>query len=141
MFNIVFLRLLHYVIALTSFFRQWFVKIAAFPLNKSDVGGIQSDARKLHKLPLHLGLIVTENEVSYIDIARTILWSATMGITYISLYDADGKICVQLFMPFLWGDWSRSHQTNSHLSQVTPNLVKSLQYVITKDYSERALGI
>ena len=33
------------------------------------------------------------------------------------------------------------HQTNSHLGQVTPNLIKSLQYVIKNDYSEGGGGL
>ncbi|XP_052807562.1 dehydrodolichyl diphosphate synthase complex subunit nus1-like [Mya arenaria] len=92
MMNIVLLRLIHYVLALGTFVKQCLLKIPALPFNKTDYSVVQSDARQLKKLPLHLGLILCEKELSYADIARTIVWSSAMGITYISVYDSNGVI-------------------------------------------------
>ncbi|WAR08347.1 NGBR-like protein [Mya arenaria] len=73
MMNIVLLRLIHYVLALGTFVKQCLLKIPALPFNKTDYSVVQSDARQLKKLPLHLGLILCEKELSYADIARTIV--------------------------------------------------------------------
>ncbi|KAH3736428.1 dehydrodolichyl diphosphate synthase complex subunit nus1-like [Dreissena polymorpha] len=89
---IVILRIIHYVVALTTFVKQWLLKYPVFPFKKTDIASVQSDARKLKKLPLHLGLLVLEDEFSYADIARLILWSSAMGISFVSVYDVNGLV-------------------------------------------------
>lgn len=48
----------------------------------------QSD---LEKLPVHIGLLVTEEELSSTDIANLVVWCMAVGISYISVYDNCGK--------------------------------------------------
>ncbi|XP_041044799.1 dehydrodolichyl diphosphate synthase complex subunit nus1 [Carcharodon carcharias] len=50
----------------------------------------RSDGRSLKKLPLHLGLVVTEEESSYADIANLVVWCMAVGISYVSVYDNQG---------------------------------------------------
>ncbi|XP_067839917.1 dehydrodolichyl diphosphate synthase complex subunit nus1 isoform X2 [Heptranchias perlo] len=50
----------------------------------------RSDGRSLKKLPLHLGLVVTEEETSYTDIANLVVWCMAVGISYVSVYDNQG---------------------------------------------------
>ena len=96
MFRIIFLRLIHYAIALGEFAFGIYKTIPYFHhfLPQKQIAGtkIEADAKTLRKLPLHVGLLVVENEFSLQDLANIIIWSVTMGISYISLYDMNGKL-------------------------------------------------
>lgn len=50
-----------------------------------------SDGRSLEKLPVHIGLLVAEEELSYTDIANLVVWCMAVGISYVSVYDNHGK--------------------------------------------------
>lgn len=50
-----------------------------------------SDGRSLEKLPVHIGLLVAEEEPSYTDIANLVVWCMAVGISYVSVYDNHGK--------------------------------------------------
>jgi len=90
------LNCVHYIAAVLSYCRHWFLRFHALSFSKTDTCIVQSDARKLKKLPLHIGLLFLEDEISYSDIANLVLWSATMGITFISLYDKNGKCIIKV---------------------------------------------
>uniref|UniRef100_A0A7J8KDT3 ditrans,polycis-polyprenyl diphosphate synthase [(2E,6E)-farnesyldiphosphate specific] n=1 Tax=Rousettus aegyptiacus TaxID=9407 RepID=A0A7J8KDT3_ROUAE len=49
----------------------------------------RADGRSLQKLPVHMGLVITEEEqeTSYSDIASLVVWCMAVGISYISVYD------------------------------------------------------
>lgn len=49
-----------------------------------------SDGRSLEKLPLHVGLLVTEEEPSYTDVASLVVWCMAVGVSYVSVYDNYG---------------------------------------------------
>ncbi|KAF7646258.1 hypothetical protein LDENG_00190860 [Lucifuga dentata] len=49
-----------------------------------------SDGQALEKLPVHIGLLVTEEEPSYTDIANLVVWCMAVGISYVSVYDNHG---------------------------------------------------
>ncbi|XP_078504609.1 dehydrodolichyl diphosphate synthase complex subunit NUS1 [Lissotriton helveticus] len=42
------------------------------------------------KLPLHVGLLVAEEEQSFPDMASLVLWCVAVGISYVSVYDNQG---------------------------------------------------
>ncbi|KAM9240405.1 dehydrodolichyl diphosphate synthase complex subunit NUS1 [Leptosomus discolor] len=50
----------------------------------------RSDGRTLQKLPVHMGLVVTEEEPSYADMASLVVWCMAVGISYVSVYDHNG---------------------------------------------------
>ncbi|XP_043857900.1 dehydrodolichyl diphosphate synthase complex subunit NUS1 [Dromiciops gliroides] len=51
----------------------------------------RSDGKSLEKLPVHMGLVVTEEEEpSFSDIASLVVWCMAVGISYISVYDHQG---------------------------------------------------
>lgn len=50
-----------------------------------------SDGKTLKKLPVHIGLLVAEEEPSYTDIANLVVWCMAVGISYVSVYDNHGK--------------------------------------------------
>ncbi|XP_032537450.1 dehydrodolichyl diphosphate synthase complex subunit NUS1 [Chiroxiphia lanceolata] len=50
----------------------------------------RADGRALGKLPVHVGLVVTEEEPSYADMASLVVWCMAVGISYVSVYDHNG---------------------------------------------------
>ncbi|XP_051730029.1 dehydrodolichyl diphosphate synthase complex subunit nus1 isoform X3 [Ctenopharyngodon idella] len=49
-----------------------------------------ADGRTIEKLPLHVGLLITEEEIHYSDIANLVVWCMAVGISYVSVYDNQG---------------------------------------------------
>ncbi|NXK80876.1 NGBR synthase, partial [Amazona guildingii] len=50
----------------------------------------RSDGSALQKVPVHMGLVVTEEEPSYADMASLVVWCMAVGISYVSVYDHNG---------------------------------------------------
>ncbi|KAL1781126.1 dehydrodolichyl diphosphate synthase complex subunit NUS1 [Sigmodon hispidus] len=50
----------------------------------------RADGRTLHKLPVHLGLLITELEHSFSAVASIVVWCVAVGISYVSVYDHQG---------------------------------------------------
>ncbi|XP_004702085.1 dehydrodolichyl diphosphate synthase complex subunit NUS1 [Echinops telfairi] len=52
----------------------------------------RADGRSLEKLPVHMGLVITEEapEPSFSDIATLVVWCMAVGVSYISVYDHQG---------------------------------------------------
>lgn len=92
------LRLIHYLISLGEFLRYLILflpaqtsLISVYKKSAASIVNIQSDSKKLKKLPAHLGFLVVEDEFSFQDLANMIVWSVALGISYISVYDINGK--------------------------------------------------
>ncbi|XP_031567481.1 dehydrodolichyl diphosphate synthase complex subunit nus1-like [Actinia tenebrosa] len=51
---------------------------------------IHLHSKNFTKLPLHISFLVLEPEISFEDVAKLIVWSMAMGISYISIYDRKG---------------------------------------------------
>ncbi|XP_054618445.1 dehydrodolichyl diphosphate synthase complex subunit nus1 isoform X1 [Dunckerocampus dactyliophorus] len=49
-----------------------------------------TDGKALDKLPVHIGLLVAEEEHSYTDIGNMVVWCMAVGISYVSIYDNHG---------------------------------------------------
>ncbi|XP_069370939.1 dehydrodolichyl diphosphate synthase complex subunit nus1 [Paralichthys olivaceus] len=93
-----------------------------------------SDGRSLEKLPVHIGLLVAEEEPSYTDIASLVVWCMAVGISYVSVYDNHGILrknnsrlleeIVRKQQDFLGGDGSKynleflSNGTDKHQHHV-----------------------
>lgn len=63
-----------------------------------------SDGRALTKLPVHIGLLVAEEEPSYTDIANLVVWCMTVGISHVSIYDNHGKHSHPNYCFYQWVD-------------------------------------
>ncbi|XP_006626351.2 dehydrodolichyl diphosphate synthase complex subunit nus1 [Lepisosteus oculatus] len=50
----------------------------------------RADGKSLEKLPLHVGLLIAEEEPRYTDIANLVVWCMAVGISYVSVYDNQG---------------------------------------------------
>lgn len=55
-------------------------------------GRWRKDGKSLEKLPGHVGLLVTEEETSYADMASLVVWCMAVGISYVSVYDHGGEL-------------------------------------------------
>ena len=53
---------------------------------------VQKDFENLKRVPVHLGIVLVEDDVSFKDIANMIIWCMLMGTTYISIYDRSGLL-------------------------------------------------
>ena len=94
-----FLRLIHYVIALAEFLQHLVLRMPLYaiftPMKlKTTASTIQEDSKLLKKIPSHVGILVAEDEFSLKDLANVIVWSVALGISYISVYDINGKAWV-----------------------------------------------
>ena len=66
-------------------------------LNNS-ISKLNKASKSLKRLPIHLGIVLVEDNFSFVDLANIILWSSAMDITCISLYDNSGiYTCLYLF--------------------------------------------
>ena len=52
---------------------------------------IQGDMKELKKVPMHLAIVVQEEELSYSDLANIVVWSFSVGVRNVSLYDPKGE--------------------------------------------------
>lgn len=94
MFEYLVLRFLHCILTFGVFIKQctnYFIHFGLAYKQKSSINLIKSDARHLKKMPVHLGIVVLEDNHSYSDIANIIIWSLALGISCISVYDIDGE--------------------------------------------------
>ncbi len=88
------LHIVHYILALRTILLELSKKFTnrfALKTHKQSPSRIRADSKNLKKLPLHIGFLIGEEDFSYTDIAKMLIWSMTMGITYISLYDRTGE--------------------------------------------------
>lgn len=53
---------------------------------------ILTEVATLTSLPRHLTLILLESNVDLTILAKIIVWSFTIGISYVSVYSTDGKL-------------------------------------------------
>lgn len=51
-----------------------------------------SDGRSLEKLPAHIGLMVAEEELSFPDVAKLVVWCMAVGVSWVSVYDNHGNL-------------------------------------------------
>ncbi|XP_072301136.1 dehydrodolichyl diphosphate synthase complex subunit nus1 [Eucyclogobius newberryi] len=49
-----------------------------------------NDGKSLEKLPLHIGLLVVDEEPCFTDVANLVVWCMAMGISHVSVYDDNG---------------------------------------------------
>lgn len=51
---------------------------------------IRQRSARLRRLPVHLGIVIVEENLHVIDIVRIVAWSMAAGISYITIYDHKG---------------------------------------------------
>ncbi|MEE6476122.1 hypothetical protein FKM82_010982 [Ascaphus truei] len=51
---------------------------------------LSGDGSSLAKLPVHIGLLISEEQESYTDVANLVVWCMAVGISYVSVYDHQG---------------------------------------------------
>ena len=94
LFRVLFV-LLQFAVRLTLTLLDWTSKINQLKLPlKHDLAKLRTDSKSLKRLPLHVGIVIVEEGISFVDLANILLWCMAMGISYISIYDATGKIII-----------------------------------------------
>ncbi|XP_075059078.1 dehydrodolichyl diphosphate synthase complex subunit NUS1 [Mixophyes fleayi] len=58
--------------------------------HRPDLTAHRRDRAKLGKLPVHMGLLIGEEQESYTDVASLVVWCMALGISYVSVYDQQG---------------------------------------------------
>ena len=89
-----FLILIHWIISLKDLvviFYDRLMQLIPFAKSQNSATGIKSDAAHLKKLPVHLGIVVLEDDLNVADIAKIVVWAITAGISYVTIYDHKGK--------------------------------------------------
>lgn len=56
-----------------------------------------ADGRTLEKVPLHVGILIAEDEIHYTDVANLVVWCMAVGISYVSVYDNQGKDGIDVY--------------------------------------------
>ncbi|XP_073432038.1 dehydrodolichyl diphosphate synthase complex subunit NUS1 [Dendrobates tinctorius] len=59
-----------------------------FPRSTTYLSG--QERAQLSKLPVHIGLLIGEEQESCADVASLVLWCMALGISYVSVYDPQG---------------------------------------------------
>lgn len=67
-------------------------------------------SRRLRRLPVHLGIVVVEEDLHVVDVVRIVAWSMAVGISYITIYDYKGESFTALHCHVY------KHQTSGHQS-------------------------
>ncbi|XP_013864948.1 dehydrodolichyl diphosphate synthase complex subunit nus1 [Austrofundulus limnaeus] len=49
-----------------------------------------SDGQALEKLPAHVGFMVAEEELSFTDVSKLVVWCLAVGVSWVSVYDNHG---------------------------------------------------
>lgn len=111
--------------------RQQTFSTASTGLRSRAAGGslrLQSDVKRLEKLPVHIGLLVTEEELSYTDIANLVVWCMAVGISYISVYDNCGKTFLLLWCWCLYSELSWCGDPSMIIAGWMDHVCKSVQH-------------
>ena len=93
----VMLYILHFLITLKAFCLkvvEGTTKTLSLQYKKRTLNSIREDSKRLVKCPSHLGFVVVEENISYCDLAKVLVWSAAMGITCVTIYDKLGRLLV-----------------------------------------------
>ena len=91
---VIILRLVHFIVAIGIFVRQWlnyFTFVGLAFQRKIFAGSFQNSSKSFNKIPIHIGILFLEDTINYEDVANVLLWSITLGISYISLFDVNGE--------------------------------------------------
>lgn len=92
----VILSLLHLVISSFYHFRKsWnFLagKISSLLYARLPDSTYDQDAEALQRVPAHMGAVISEDEVSYKDLAIIVLWAFQLGIGNVSVFHSRGEL-------------------------------------------------
>ena len=92
LFRVLFV-VLQFAVRFTTSLLDLTAKIYKFQLPlKHNLPKLRADSKSLKRLPIHVGIVIVEDEISFADLANLLLWCMAMGISYISIYDVAGKI-------------------------------------------------
>jgi len=71
----------------------WFRLLAVVRLpvwSHSTVDSVRRRLAVVDRIPVHVGLVFVEDDISLADVAKLVVWSMLAGIAYITIYDHRG---------------------------------------------------
>ena len=88
------LAVIHWLLRVwTTVIVVWFRLLAVVRLPAWSRVTVDSVRRKLatvDRIPIHVGLVFVEDDISLTDVAKLVVWSMVAGIAYITIYDHRG---------------------------------------------------
>ncbi|XP_065183445.1 dehydrodolichyl diphosphate synthase complex subunit nus1-like [Sycon ciliatum] len=86
------LRLIHFFLSIKVWFSSWSRWLRTRHFHGVKPGNVEDDKRHLNKLPLHIAFQLKEENIEYEDVASMVVWSAALGISYITVFDGEGEL-------------------------------------------------
>ncbi|ELU00317.1 hypothetical protein CAPTEDRAFT_229076 [Capitella teleta] len=130
----VILRFIHafiYANQLILNYAYYVFKFLTVPLDKTprlcqDAKTGRSDP-SIRKLPLHVGILIAEDEVSLSDVARIVVWCFASGISHISIYDRKGfcKLHEEALKSHMSNHLRKMYQSSSNKAVVEVHIQKN----------------
>ena len=95
------LSAVHAIISVNQYILTFLVnllKTLTFSLKSPKSEDVRRDAKSIRKLPVHVGIMLAEEEVCLADVAKIVVWCFTVGISHISVYDSAGSLIVHILL-------------------------------------------
>jgi len=78
---------------LATFLKLFIIKLPyLFHSNNNEVKLLHSDSKNFTKIPQHLSILIVEDAVSEMDVAKIIVWCMCIGIGLVSISDKSGVV-------------------------------------------------
>ena len=96
-FFAVVLAIIHWLLRVwTAVIVVWFrllavVRLPAWP--RATMDSVRRRLACVDRIPIHVGLVFVEDDISLADVAKLVVWSMVAGIAYITIYDHRGRLC------------------------------------------------
>jgi len=58
--------------------------------SRATVDSVRRRLATVDRIPIHVGLVFVEDDISFADVAKLVVWSMVAGIAYITIYDHRG---------------------------------------------------
>ena len=90
----IFLAIVHWLLRVwTAVIVIWFRLLAVVRLptwSRATVDSVRRRLATVDRIPIHVGLVFVEDDISLTDVAKLVVWSVVAGIAYITIYDHRG---------------------------------------------------
>ena len=92
----VILAIVHWLLRVwTTVIVVWFRLLAVVRLpawSRATVDSVRRRLATVDRIPIHVGLVFVEDDISLTDVAKLVVWSMVAGIAYITIYDHRGFV-------------------------------------------------
>jgi len=90
------LAIVHWLLRVwTTVIVVWFRLLAVVRLpawSRITMDSVRRRLATVDRIPVHVGLVFVEDDISLTDVAKLVVWSMVAGIAYITIYDHRGLL-------------------------------------------------